>query len=166
MSERELDGLLASAVDAVLEAMFFSAPLGPGAPPGLSDPGLLAARLSFRGNPSGAMAVCLSPDAARPLAAGFLGVDVPDVSGAQIGEVVCELANMLCGSVVSKLESEQIFDLSPPELVSAQTVLAVPDGPGPRARRSIALETGTLTVTLALENAAENIARNGAEDAA
>jgi CheY-specific phosphatase CheX len=154
MSERELDGLLASALDAVLETMFFSASMGPGEPLDLADPGLLAARLSFHGNPSGNLAVCISADAARPLAAGFLGADEPAVPDSQIGEVVCEMANMLCGSVVSSLESGQSFDLSAPELVSAETVLAEKTGPGIWTRQSVALETGTLTVTLELEEAA------------
>ena len=35
---------------------------------------------------------------------------------AQIGQVVCELTNMLCGSVLSRIEKDTLFDLSSPRL--------------------------------------------------
>lgn len=154
MSERELNQLLLTSVDTILETMFFTESLGPGECQESLEANLLAARISFQGSPSGTMAVCLPTDAARPLASGFLGEDEPAVSESQIGEVVCELANMVCGSVVSKLESRQSFDLSSPELVPPGAVLGEKTSAGPWARETVALETGTLTVTLELEGVA------------
>jgi hypothetical protein len=49
--------------------------------------------------------------------AGFLGREEAEVSDGQAGEVVCELANMICGSVLSRLESEETFQITHPELV-------------------------------------------------
>ena len=52
---------------------------------------------------------------ARGLAANFLGEDEADLADADVGEVVGELANMLCGSVVSRMEGNSHFVLTHPE---------------------------------------------------
>ena len=82
----------------------------------------------------------LSDASARMLAAGFLGEDEGMLTDSQPGEVVCELANMLCGSLVSKLESEESFDLAPPELVPAGREDSVGLEILPVARQSFELE--------------------------
>ena len=149
MNERNFDRLLAETVNAVLETMFFSAPLGPAEPE--TGGAALEARLAFQGSPSGTLAVRLSEPGARLLASGFLGEDEEMLTDAQLGQVVCELANMLCGSLVSKLESEVHFDLAPPDLVTAGCVPASIGELPPTARQSFALDSGNLTVTLRLE---------------
>lgn len=149
MSERNFDRLLAETVDVVLETMFFSAPLGPAEPE--TGGAALEARLAFRGIPSGILAVRLSEPGARLLAAGFLGEDEERLTDEQLGQVVCELTNMLCGSLVSKLESEVHFNLAPPVLVTAQCVPASIAELPPTACQSFALDIGNLTVTLRLE---------------
>lgn len=68
-----LDKLISEAVDAVLETMFFSAPLGRAEPE--TGPAVLQARLTFHGGPGGTLRVCLSETSARLLAADFLGED-------------------------------------------------------------------------------------------
>ncbi len=144
--------MVSGAVETVLETMFFSAPLGPAEPE--DGASVVEARLAFHGNPSGTLDVCLSEASARLLAAGFLGEDEETLSDSQPGEVVCELANMLCGSLVSKLETEESFDLTSPELVPAGAAMATgPEAP-PVARQSFELENGILTVTLHLKAAA------------
>lgn len=145
MSELNYDQLVSETVDGVLETMFFSMPLGPAEPE--TGAAVLEARVRFHGRPSGAIGVCLSAASARILAAGFLGEDEEMLTDPQPGEVVCELANMLCGSLVSKLESEESFELASPELVPAGSdPLELP-----AARQSFQLENGILTVTLRLE---------------
>ena len=159
MSERNYDELVSGTVDTVLETMFFSTPLGPAEPE--TGAAVREARVAFHGRPSGALGVRLSAASARILAAGFLGEEEESLTESQPGEVVCELANMLCGSLVSKLESEESFDLAAPELVDAGS-----DVPGslPVTRqsaqaasvarafsKSFELENGILTVTLHLE---------------
>jgi CheY-specific phosphatase CheX len=131
--------------------MFFSAPLGPAEPKAGAQ--VLEARLAFHGRPSGTLNVRLSEASARLLAAGFLGEDEETLTDSQPGQVVCELANMLCGSLVSKLENEESFDLSVPELLADGQ--AAPDAETPpEARQSFELENGILTVTLRLRAAA------------
>jgi CheY-specific phosphatase CheX len=152
MSERKYDELVSGAVEAVLETMFFSAPLGP-AEPEIGN-SAVAARLAFHGNPSGRLDVHLSEPSAQPLAAGFLGEEEETLTASQPGQVVCELANMLCGSLVSKLESEASFDLTSPELVPVGSEAAAGSEDSPATSQSFELENGILTVTLHLRTAA------------
>ncbi len=152
MTDLNFDQLLSATVDSVLETMFFSAVWGPAEPE--TSGAVLESRLAFHGRPCGTFALCLSEPAARLLAAGFLGEDVETLTGSQTSQVVCELANMLCGSLVSKLESDESFDLAPPVLFPFGSETA--DGPGApiAARQSFEIEGGILTVTLHLEAAA------------
>lgn len=148
-----LEALLDSVVARVLETMFFSIVLESGPVDGLAGwpreaPGVLAAALTFRGTPSGALSLVIDEAAMRPLAAGFLGEDAEAIAARQVGEMACELANMLCGAMVSTLETRMSFELASPGLVTPEEALAVRAGAG--VRRSFALEDGTLTVVLHL----------------
>lgn len=151
MSEQKFDQLLSGTVDTVLETMFFAQTLGPAEPE--SGTAVVEARLAFYGRPSGTLCVCLSEASARELAAGFLGEDEEMLKDSQPGEVVCELANMLCGSLVSKLETEESFALGSPELVQPGSVPAPDSDAIPAARKSFELENGIMTVTLHLDSA-------------
>ena len=152
MTKQNPDQLISDAVDVVLETMFFSAVLGPAEP----DTGgeILEARVAFRGRLSGTLGVCLSETSSRLLAAGFLGEEEESLMDTQPGQVVCELANMLCGSLLSKMESEESFDLASPELLPAGSETVAISVAPPFARESFELEGGVLTVTLRLEAAA------------
>jgi hypothetical protein len=63
--------------------------------------------------------------------------------------VVCELANMLCGSLLSRWERDSRFELGPPELDLPGA--AIPESAA--VRRSFALEDGVLSVWLEWEPA-------------
>jgi CheY-specific phosphatase CheX len=149
MTEHNLDQLLSGTVEAVLETMFFCSTLGP-AEAETADT-VVEARLAFHGHPSGTLGVRLSQASARGLAAGFLGEDEATLTDWQPALMVCELANMVCGSLVSMLEGEESFDLTSPELVPFEIKPAVVSEPAPAARQSFALDNGILTVTLHLE---------------
>jgi len=149
MSEQNLDQLLSGVVDTVMETMFFSTPRGPAEPE--AGASVLKARVAFRGRPSGALRVCLSAASARILAAGFLGEDEAMLTDSQPGEVVCEFANMLCGLFLSRLESDESFDLNSPELVPVGSLAAPGSEALPAASQSFGIEEGVLTVTLHLE---------------
>jgi hypothetical protein len=152
MTEQNFERLISEVVERVLETMFFSAPWGPAEPE--TGGAVLESRLAFRGRPSGTFDVCLSEPGARLLAAGFLGEDEQTLTDSQTGQVVCELANMLCGSLVSKLQSEESFDLGSPWLVPFGSGIGAGADPPPAARQSFAIEGGVLTVTLNLEASA------------
>ena len=150
MPERNMKDICAEAVSSVLERMFFTAPMGMSAEHAEGDS--IEARLVFRGRPCGEFRLRVSDCGARMLASGFLGEEEESLSRSQTEQVVCELANMLCGSVVSQLESEESIDLSAPELVAVES--AAKDGPGqPETWQSFELEAGLLSVALHLEAA-------------
>jgi hypothetical protein len=138
--DRQNATLIDEAVDTVLETMFFSATDGPGEPDCGGD--VLEASLAFAGRPSGTLDVRLSAASACLLAAAFLGEDEASLTPTQPGEVLCELANMLCGALLSRLDGDEVFHLGSPRLVApAETT------PAGGTARSFALEGGTLTVT-------------------
>ncbi|HEY2018387.1 MAG TPA: chemotaxis protein CheX, partial [Bryobacteraceae bacterium] len=103
MPETTLHCALRESVEDVLEKMFFIQSAGE--PPNANCKPECCARLSFDGNPPGWLILRLTAAAARSVAADFLGEEETALTAQQIGEVVCELANMICGSVLSRVES-------------------------------------------------------------
>ena len=143
MSEANHELLAASAAE-VLETMFFTTVAGePEA--GQAPVEWISAALEFHGEPGGRFRVGASRQAARALAASFLGEEESEVPDEQVSDVICELANMICGSVVSRLESGTPIQLLHPELV---------EGPPPEDARILTLEEGLLAVWLKLETPA------------
>jgi CheY-specific phosphatase CheX len=114
----EFGAVVARVAAEVLETMFFEE-----AVPSACEHAWLAravsAQLSFDGSHCGEFLLSVSPDTARSIAAGFLAVDPEEMSGTQTGEVILELANILCGALMSTLWPESNLSLGTPELVSA-----------------------------------------------
>jgi CheY-specific phosphatase CheX len=110
-----IETALAESVQEVLEKMFF-VDLVDAAPDEVCAEGITA-ELNFDGDPPGSFRLLLDPTAARSAAADFLGEDPAELSDDQLNEVVCELANMICGSVLSRIESSATFRLSKPVIV-------------------------------------------------
>ena len=116
MSEPLIETALAESVREVLEKMFFVDLAD--SPSGESLTSGFAAELSFDGDPPGSFGLALDQVAARSATGDFLGNDSADLSEEQLKEVVCELANMICGSVLSRIESSATFRLSKPAIVA------------------------------------------------
>jgi CheY-specific phosphatase CheX len=136
---------LRTAVDEVLERMFFAETLGECAAcdAECASGEKLAVSLTFAGEPSGFLLLHMSAMAARQIAADFLGADEASVSALQTSEVVCELANMICGSVLSRVESATTFQLGAPHVV-ATSVEAMANSGG--TRYCVQLTNGRLAV--------------------
>ena len=145
MSEIELKPLLAPAVADVLEMMFFSEVLGPGEPD--SNAIELEAHVAFAGETSGKVGIRISEPSARCLAASFLGESEDALTGAQIAQVVCELTNMLCGCIVSRMASRGSFNLDSPEFIRPHNENSTQIS---ATQQSFEIEHGTLTVSLSL----------------
>lgn len=143
MCDPYFNQLLGPAVNAVLETMFFSGPLGLSSP----NDGMprLEAQISFSGEISGIIRVSITEESARSLAASFLGELEQSLSRSQIAEVVCELTNMLCGWIVSKSRHQGWFDLGSPEMIAPPSKQSLGT---PLCQQSFAVENGTLTVSL------------------
>jgi len=112
--------MLADAASEVLETMFFTEVLGPALGGEAEPEPRRDVRVAFAGTPSGALTLSVSGPAARTLAGNFLAPEQDDsLPPAQLDGVVCELANMICGSLLSRVETECRFRLSIPELAPA-----------------------------------------------
>ena len=123
MLAAELATLIPECCSEVLEAMYFTAVLGSSSGASAPEASLettdassdLAFSLHFAGDVSGRFGLRLHLDTARSFAANFLGEDVSEISPEDANEVAGELANMFCGSVMSRVEGDHKFVLSHPE---------------------------------------------------
>jgi CheY-specific phosphatase CheX len=143
-----IDRLLEEAASEVLETMFFTGlSEGDEAIPSLQEP-LVCTRVEFRGTPSGRLGIRVPVETGRQIAANFLGDDAGEIAEGRMAEVICELSNMVCGSVLSRLERESVFELLHPEIEPPETA-------GPRdnqaVRCSLVLEEGVMEVWFELE---------------
>jgi CheY-specific phosphatase CheX len=111
-TESDLEASLLTSATDVLESMYFTSVMGASEVP-LSGEGW-AAGLEFKGELSGTFTLRMSMEAARLLAANFFGEEESDMTETAIGDMVGEMANMICGSVLSRMETESHFKLSHP----------------------------------------------------
>lgn len=147
MPDNEWDEMLVEATGEVLETMFFTGVYGPAQAAAAAAEPRVAARLSFEGTPSGALTLSVSEPAMRALTANFLASDQDDaLPSSQLGCVVCELANMICGSLLSRVKTEEHFRLSAPELLPEGAVC-----PPGEPNQSLDVGEGTIDLWLSLE---------------
>jgi CheY-specific phosphatase CheX len=127
MIEDSARALLSESAQKTLETMFFTTPDRVSADPQRPAGELIAASLTFQGAPPGRFGVVMSEPVARTIATNFLGAeDGKRLPPAQVRGVIGELANIICGAVLSELESNANFDLSSPAPVQVGA-----DEPGP-----------------------------------
>jgi chemotaxis protein CheY-P-specific phosphatase CheC len=139
----ELSHLLEQTACDTLELMFFAEILGAASPENFAGTNCVASALHFSGARSGSFGVIVQADAAQALAVDFLGGETEDPGAERVGEVICELANILCGGTLSRLLVDRGCSLSQPQLCSATVPIAEDAG---TAVASIQLESGALTV--------------------
>jgi hypothetical protein len=110
------EAVLIESASEVLETMYFSSVFGLANAEGLPDEPWLSAQLAFRRHSAGTFGLDVPMNTARTLAANFLACDEDEVSDTQCAQVVCELANIICGATLLRLGSNSRFDLSHPEV--------------------------------------------------
>ena len=76
-----------------------------------------------------------------------LGEDAEELTVEQLNAVVCELANMICGSVLSRIESKATFRLSTPVIAGAAEQSQGPAG----ASYQAALGSGLVRAEIRME---------------
>ena len=127
----------------VLETMFFSTAEPVECLPGPQQDDWITATVGFRGEHSGKFWVTLSPELARSMAAGFLGEEADELTVDVETQVGCELANMICGGVLSRLYPDTRPRIGPPERSTADTG---PDG----THQCFETPEGRLSITLCM----------------
>ena len=111
-----------------------------------SLPLVWSATVGFRGPVSGQLEVRFTDEVAEALAANMLGTDA-DIDGTVKGDVVSEIANVVCGNVVPALgSSRDVFDLDAPRLSAGSTEDA--DAEWSVARLELGVEDGRVEVEL------------------
>jgi hypothetical protein len=152
VTETTVRAALASAVGDVLESMFFLDTVGEACePPAGAD--TVTVQLSFEGDPAGCFEMRLARPAATAIAADFLGEDSGSLTRQQSTDVTLELANMICGAVLSRIESSATFRLGAPRVVADIVADIVADDtrkPWQEEATRYTVETGSGTLTAAI----------------
>jgi len=147
----ELKPIMELAVAEVLEAMCFISSEGesPEAA-GQYPPDWICGELDFAGNLSGSFGIAVPPATGATIAANFLGEDECDLSEEQTMEVICELTNMVAGTLLANLDSRSAFTLSPPR-PGHSAARAAGDG---RTGCTVALDEGLIATWLEIRDRA------------
>ncbi len=82
------------------------------------DEPLCGASLEFRGAYAGTFFAMLAPGVARSLAADCFGLPSDEITAERESQLTCELANVLCGAVLNRLDPNARVHLSPPQPTS------------------------------------------------
>jgi CheY-specific phosphatase CheX len=143
VSDVPLRETLQSAVDEVLEKMFFLGTLEDFGDIGGDQ---ISASMTFDGNPPGSMTLRIDAGAARSIAADFLGEEQSAIDERRMAEVVCELTNMICGSLLSKVEPHTTFRLNTPTAAHAPHVSCQPESEC--GEDIAAVYSGAMSITL------------------
>jgi CheY-specific phosphatase CheX len=155
MIEDAVRHLLFESARHALETMCFTAPDATSADPSRPPGELIASHLTFAGAPPGRFGAVVSAPVARNIAANFLGAeDDAAVRPEQVREVVGELTNMICGAVLSELESNVNFDLSAPAPVLVAETEPGPDYLEYPVTCRLEMPGGAIVLYLAFEEAA------------
>lgn len=149
MPEPAILRALDTAAKEVLERMFFQETAGVADPAARAGADAIAVRLAFEGDPPGWLGLRVGPALARSLAADFLGVDETEVSSGQVESVMCELANMICGSLLSQLEKDATFRLGSP---ASESPDLLDQEAGQAINHTVEATGGVLTVILKTES--------------
>jgi len=133
--ERAIEG----AAREVLETMFFT--MVEEEAPEAGGGGEFCSAVAFSGSFAGRLEVGLPGESAREIARDFLGLE-PDEEPTleQVGSTAGELVNMICGTTLSHLDSEGVFDLRTPERIAELSA------GGGAIRAELPLEHGILGV--------------------
>ena len=85
----------------------------------------LHARVGFRGLVTGSLEILLPPDLVSELGIAALGGVSGALTDEQLNDVAGEMANMLCGALLTRANRDQRFELMPPQVVR---VMDLPSG--------------------------------------
>ncbi len=137
---------LGDAAQSVLETMFFMVAEGEAEPVFPAETKLIRTSMTFTGWWNGTFEMRTAVNCARTIAESFVGMD-EDMSPTGVSDVMCELANMVCGSTLSHLAQDRIFDLSAPSTGPAAECEMT-------AVRGLMFGDGLITFAMAIEAAA------------
>jgi hypothetical protein len=143
----DFSGTLRRVSAEVLETMFFDEPVAAPCEHGWIAPAA-SVRMAFEGSHCGEFLLSVSPPVARAIAPAFLGIEAEEVTEIQSGQVLLELANILCGSVLSQLWPDSDLRLGAPEAIQVEGPIQM-EGPIEDAlHECFVLTEGMLSVSI------------------
>jgi CheY-specific phosphatase CheX len=150
MQANDFNPWLESAVTEVLESMCFVATNGHAEDDSDASwqPNWICGKLDFKGLPSGSFGIAVPPGTGLAVAANFLGEEEHTISELQAKEVICELTNMMCGTLLAHLEPKRTFTLSSPV---CHALIRDSSAPADRIAHTFALDEGYLHAWLELK---------------
>ena len=152
MQAETISEALGTSAQTVLETMFFVVPEGDAQPSYYQEPPLLHAGVTFRGEWCGTLELTAPLNSAKTLASSFAGVSDPEeLTEEEAAEVIRELANMVCGSTLSKLGGNKIFDLDSPKMLDSP-IFASAAPSTTTTTRALDLGFGVVAFTLQIED--------------
>jgi CheY-specific phosphatase CheX len=98
-------------VEHVLETMFFTGVVAAAEPVEDACDGTIRRTVQFEGPPDGELRIGIPSETATALASSFLGLDTEEVTTEHREQIAGELANMICGSVLSHYSPQSSFRL-------------------------------------------------------
>jgi len=110
----------------VLDTMFFELPADRPEDCDSPRPEDLCALTTFTGTAEGCFAVALEAHSLNRLSASFLGADEDEITEGLGSHVLCELANMLCGATLSRVDPNSHIVISTPRVGSSSEVSSSP----------------------------------------
>lgn len=123
MPEQDMHASIHDAVEQVLETMCFSAVLG-SCETAQAQPFLdRSAVVDYSGASEGSVLIGCDEAGVRGLAANFLGSK--EASEEQVSGFLEELANMVCGAVVSALDGKGTYNLGTPHAIPPEALAGV-----------------------------------------
>ncbi len=151
MPETISGSMLADCASKILEKMFFATVFGDAGKAVAPAGPMLGAVVAFAGPQCGTLAIAVETETARTLAMDFLGLpSTDDVDPEKIEDTLGELANMVCGSTLSRFDDEGLFSLQHPSCGAHAVGLAMS---GEGVRLLLDIGEGTLALCLKIESA-------------
>lgn len=152
MQVETISEALGESAQTVLETMFFVVPEGEAAEAYHQESPILHAGLKFRGEWCGTLELTAPLNSAKTLASSFAGVSEPEeVSDEEAADVIRELVNMVCGSTLSRLAGNKIFDLDSPRMLDS-SILSPTGLNTTTTTRALDLGFGVVAFTLKIED--------------
>jgi CheY-specific phosphatase CheX len=112
--------IMRDAAREIFETMFFIAPEESASAEQWEN--AIGAEVEFSGAACGRFEIEVEEPFAQELAASFSGVmDPSEMAPEAVSQVLCELANMICGATLSRMEPTALFKLNPPRFLKSNT---------------------------------------------
>lgn len=133
MKTEEVNEYLGTSLNEVLESMFYLSADGEVESPAEIPEDWMMRQLHFSGPANGWFGIGAEAPTARLIASNFLGQEPEELSDEQVGDILGEVANMVCGSVLGHSASKQAFTLSAPRAMERTGDSSLPAHPAYKA---------------------------------